>query len=861
MHRRLIFVICSCLMLAGSVFLAAKDTDSLYIRLYGQASKNLKLLPQPAKSDYTKLLKDYPDRLMAFLLAYEENGRLAATNPKVLLNHYQSVKELMQEQGIIKPDEFFLSYVAKITVSDEAVTDYRHQFEKAVILTSEETKTSLTLKEYRQSVKDPLELYRQACLKTTEWLLYKPTSGRDQSPLDVVNKSLSGRCEESQILFASLCRTLGIPARAASTPWWAHQDDNHAWVEVFINGSWHYTGDTDGGYWLDQTWFSGAVNKMVIITADSSLPAKDDEVLAQDRYGAVINSIKYYAGENTRTLKIKVIDKDGQPVRKCNLGIDVYNFYSLRPQVFTTTDDKGEKTITVGQGSFFLTAFKDSLATLQFVPSGNNKLLEYTLKLERSALPAKSVIMEYPAKTVEFKDAPQSWKDDVKLAKTNRMKRQDEAERQAEIELPTQDSLLVQVVKKARLNYPEFLSFLKTDEIRSRMQSEQSDSLFNLWLQVLLANDEKDLWQGDAALFHKMFAWFEYLSPKVKDLQEAEMLNLFEPTVFYENLPWQSYYYGSAYPKERFYPQKMIMRKPAKPTPQQVSKFYSRGHKVKPQKALSGLLTMDTALNQKYLADYQNKVLACSYFRANQIPAQYTRLQNVVSVYADGAWKYFDLSKRNYYETEAEDKQAMRQVTFRFTDEQNQPVALKTDQVLICFFKNGQFFPTNLQPDYQGNGIFTALVPRSGTFYAQIGYRNSDSLTVYYLRPLSEKGIGIDSFSLKLDYYRQTWSPVERFLLPVTQELDSLGYAFAVLGNATGENCLRMAAKLKEMGKPFVFGGYESGQADNFNYRILNSFYRAVQDVPSLQNRTITLVKNEQNGSWQMYEGLWDSLP
>ena len=63
-------------------------------------------------------------------------------------------------------------------------------------------------------------------LQTNKW--------KGSGPLDVANKSLYGRCEEWQILLVSIARTLGLPARPASTPWWAHQDDNHAWAEFLL---------------------------------------------------------------------------------------------------------------------------------------------------------------------------------------------------------------------------------------------------------------------------------------------------------------------------------------------------------------------------------------------------------------------------------------------------------------------------------------------------------------------------------------------------------------------------------------------------------------------------------------------------
>jgi len=903
MNKTLIIIIMAVLCLTAVY--AVPVADSLYLKLHKQAQENLKNMPSYAKKDYTRLLKRYPDRLMAFLLAYEENGRLCAIDPKIIEDHYLSVKVLMREKGISQPDEFFLSYVAKITVSDEAITNYRRQFEGNGIYDKNYMFDGLGLKDKRQEIADELELYRLVCLKTTELLMYKPTSGRDLAPLDVASRSLVGRCEESQILFVALCRTVGIPARAASTPWWAHQDDNHAWAEVFLNGKWHYSGDADGGYWPNQTWFTGLSRKMVLVVADGSLPAKDDEVLSQDQYGATINSIRYYAGEEVRTLNIKVLDMEGKPVAKANLAIDVYNFYSLRPQANIQTDDKGEKTITVGQGAFFVMAFKDSLKTLQFVPSNQEKELSYTMRISKGDLPELEAVMKYPSYRPDFMDAPQSWKDNVKKAQEMRQGQLDKItdmatkEYFAKISEMTDgefldfmkslygdkpnywslelmgiysyvrqlkqdkfpDSLFFEVMRKTRLNMHYWLGF----DILRRYEYQKNGSsvpdISEKWLSVLLQNDEKDLWQANGWLFYRMYKWFEYIYPKVNYLPSDEQFNLFEPTVFYENLPWMSHYKWKESVSEGLYPKRMILKKPHRPEPWEVIRYCKKKHQVKPDKAVIGLLPLDIALYQKQLTGYQYKILACAYLRANQIPANYSRIPSVVSVYTDSTWKYFDLEKNKFYETDKGETPSYRKVEFILTDELGQPVTLKKEQVHISFYKDGILYPSNEQSVYKGNGLFETKVPSKGMFYAQIGYRNSDSLTVYRLQPLAVSGNPLDRIELTLRHFHQKWQSAEDFLKPVIEELHDKDYKSIILGNFNQENTIRLVNKLKSAERKFTVLGYEQSSQPDYDYLILPAYLELVKEIPSLQQRTITLIKDDKSGSWLMYEGLWDELP
>ncbi|HOR30292.1 MAG TPA: hypothetical protein PLW71_02725, partial [Candidatus Syntrophosphaera thermopropionivorans] len=50
------------------------------------------------------------------------------------------------------------------------------------------------LREVLQNSKNDLELYRAVSLWCVSRLKFQPTSGRDQAPLDITQKSYLGRC-------------------------------------------------------------------------------------------------------------------------------------------------------------------------------------------------------------------------------------------------------------------------------------------------------------------------------------------------------------------------------------------------------------------------------------------------------------------------------------------------------------------------------------------------------------------------------------------------------------------------------------------------------------------------------------------
>lgn len=64
-----------------------------------------------------------------------------------------------------------------------------------------------------------------------------------------------------------MCRTVGIPARQVYTPRWAHQDDNHAWVEVYVveKKEWAFLGACEPAPVLNSAWFNLSASRAMLI--------------------------------------------------------------------------------------------------------------------------------------------------------------------------------------------------------------------------------------------------------------------------------------------------------------------------------------------------------------------------------------------------------------------------------------------------------------------------------------------------------------------------------------------------------------------------------------------------------------------
>ncbi|HNQ43382.1 MAG TPA: transglutaminase domain-containing protein, partial [Candidatus Cloacimonadota bacterium] len=87
------------------------------------ARQNLARLPYPKA--YNKLLKDHNDILMAYLIAYESDANLAQADARDVANNYAQIVDLLAVDGLNYSPEFFLSYIAKQSVSDERISAYR----------------------------------------------------------------------------------------------------------------------------------------------------------------------------------------------------------------------------------------------------------------------------------------------------------------------------------------------------------------------------------------------------------------------------------------------------------------------------------------------------------------------------------------------------------------------------------------------------------------------------------------------------------------------------------------------------------------------------------------------------------------
>ena len=243
------------------------------------------------------------------------------------------------------PEEIFLHDVAWYRINSEKIVDCRSFFQEQVsplIQGLDET---------------------QAVLAVNYWCAsqasYEASDERTQSPLSVY-RSGSGRCGEESTFLVSVLRSVGIPARQVYVPRWAHCDDNHAWVEVYVEGTWHFLGACEPEEVLDRGWFTNAATRAVLVYARTFTDyGVEKQIAGRDGCVRFLNVTEHYA--ETKKLRIRVTDGEDRPISGASVSVEILNMAEFCSVLTLTTGADGTAGLTMGLGDVLVRAWKDGL--------------------------------------------------------------------------------------------------------------------------------------------------------------------------------------------------------------------------------------------------------------------------------------------------------------------------------------------------------------------------------------------------------------------------------------------------------------------------------------------------------------------
>ncbi|MFY8020539.1 MAG: transglutaminase-like domain-containing protein [Bacteroidia bacterium] len=277
---------------------------------------------------------------LKFLYAYMPLSDLADYDGAFYLKNIQSSFEARElfSWGDQVPENLFRHFVLPVRVNNETMDTARIYF----------------LQELKDRVKQ-LSM-KEAVLEVNHWchekVVYKSTDSRTSGPLNTI-KSAFGRCGEESTFTTAALRAIGIPARQCYTPRWAHSDDNHAWVEVWVDGKWHFIGACEPESDLDLAWFTGPAKRaMLVNTTVYGDYAGDEEVLEKTDWFTKINILSNYT--ETKLVYVKVVDEKGIAISQANVDFCLYNYAEFFPLSKRKTDEQGMASFLTGKGDLMI---------------------------------------------------------------------------------------------------------------------------------------------------------------------------------------------------------------------------------------------------------------------------------------------------------------------------------------------------------------------------------------------------------------------------------------------------------------------------------------------------------------------------
>lgn len=301
-----------------------------------------------------------------------------------------------------------------------------------------------------------------------EYVDYQPADVRTSAPLATL-KTSHGRCGEESTLTVTALRAVGIPARQCYTPRWAHCDDNHAWVEAWVDGKWYFLGACEPDPELNMGWFAvPSTRTMMVHTNVFGLYNGPEEVNKKTQYYSCINVLSNYA--DTVTMTVNVVDEHNRPVPDATVRFKLYNYAEYYTLATRKTDNNGNASIITGKGDLLIWVNKGDVFNYAKMDGRTQKQLKVVLPSNGFAMEpyTKNLDMFPPTGGANIKQTSAK-----KQALNEKRKDEENAKREAyRNSWPTKESLanyhnanfsdeqLYDIIHRSEGNYAEIMKFL-----------------------------------------------------------------------------------------------------------------------------------------------------------------------------------------------------------------------------------------------------------------------------------------------------------------------------------------------------------------------------------------------------------------
>lgn len=404
---------------------------------------------------------------MQFLYAYMPSPDITDYSGQFHLTNVDCALKTRTEMpwGKSVPDREFLHFVLPARVNNENLDECRPIF----------------YEELKERVAN-LSMY-DAVLEVNHWchekVTYTPSDARTSAPLSTI-KTAHGRCGEESTFTVAALRAVGIPARQIYTPRWAHTDDNHAWVEAWVDGKWYFLGACEPAPVLNLGWFNAPASRALLMnTYVFGKYQGEEEVLGRNACYTDINVTSNYAP--TAQTIVEVVDINGNP-EEALVEFKIYNYAEFYTAVRKQSDAQGRATLSSGMGDMLawasngtkfgftkFTAGKDTHVQIVLDKDANYEgscEVEIVPPCERNNVP------EVTAEQIALNDSRCAYEDSIRNAYVATFPTLDEAIELAR-KLNVDASLMQTLLKQARGNYKTIITFLENcpQELRHRAMS------------------------------------------------------------------------------------------------------------------------------------------------------------------------------------------------------------------------------------------------------------------------------------------------------------------------------------------------------------------------------------------------------
>ncbi len=335
---------------------------------------------------YSECKNNTEKEAMEFLYAYMPLGDMIDYEPSLYLNGIRGALRAREEMpwGETLPETVFRHFVLPLRVNNETLDESRDYF----------------YEELRDRVRE--KTMYDAALEVNHWchekVIYTPSDARTSSPMATMITA-HGRCGEESVFTVAALRSVGIPARQVYTPRWAHTDDNHAWVEVWVDGEWHYLGACEPEPKLDIAWFSSTAKRALLMHTKvfGKYRGKEDIISTTNCFTEINVTANYTP---TNRIQIAVKDENGKAVENAKVEFKIYNYAEFYSAITSYTDKKGKTSATFGKGDIMVWASsgdKFGFTEISVAEARNNQIFNIVLDKKTGDIISQEIDVVPPA--------------------------------------------------------------------------------------------------------------------------------------------------------------------------------------------------------------------------------------------------------------------------------------------------------------------------------------------------------------------------------------------------------------------------------------------------------------------------------